>query len=79
EPIQYDDGSGTEIGVGPHPWPWPEDEERYDPDLRAHGDRRNVGVECGDWTREAIGAVLGRRRRDFLVGVADGGQDGNVG
>ncbi|MEE4425521.1 rRNA methyltransferase, partial [Streptomyces sp. DSM 41528] len=51
EPLQYDDGYGQGIGVGPHPLPWPED-ERYDPELLAHGDRRNVGDAYRYWTRE---------------------------
>src|SRR5450759_2791302 len=29
------------VGVGPHPEPWPDD-ARYDPELLALGDRRNV-------------------------------------
>jgi hypothetical protein len=32
---------GTSVGVGPWPGPWPHD-PRYDPELLAHGDRRNV-------------------------------------
>lgn len=50
EALQYDDGFGAEIGVGPHPLPYPEG-ERYDPELLAQGDRRNVGDEYRYWTR----------------------------
>ncbi|WP_406393762.1 TrmH family RNA methyltransferase [Streptomyces sp. NBC_00887] len=78
EPIQYDDGYGTEIGVGPHPLPWPEG-ERYDPELLAHGDRRNVGDSYRYWTREAIVADLDLRRHDFHVAVENWGHDFNIG
>ncbi|MCX5110817.1 rRNA methyltransferase [Streptomyces sp. NBC_00378] len=78
EPMQYDDGFGTEIGVGPHPLPWPVD-ERYDPELLAHGDRRNVGDDYRYWTREAIVADLDLRRHDFHVAVENWGHDFNIG
>ena len=47
-------------GVGP--WPggprsWPDD-PRYDRDLLAHGDRRNVVDEYRYWTMDAIVADL---------------------
>ncbi|MBB6033161.1 hypothetical protein HNR73_001008 [Phytomonospora endophytica] len=38
-----------EIGVGPWRGEWPTD-ERYDPELLAHGDRRNVGDQYRYWT-----------------------------
>ncbi|MEV5600043.1 TrmH family RNA methyltransferase [Streptomyces sp. NPDC052299] len=78
EPAQYDEGFGTEIGVGPHPQPWPED-ERYDPELLAGGDRRNVGDQYRYWTREAIVADLDLRRHDFHVAVENWGHDFNIG
>lgn len=78
EPIQYDDGYGGVIGVGPHPLPWPEG-ERYDPELLAHGDRRNVGDGYRYWTREAIVADLDLRRHDFHVAVENWGHDFNIG
>lgn len=78
EPAQYDDGFGTEIGVGPHPLPWPVG-ERYDPELLAHGDRRNVGDAYRYWTREAIVADLDLRRHDFHVAVENWGHDFNIG
>lgn len=78
EPMQYDDGFGAEIGVGPHALPWPEG-ERYDPELLAHGDRRNVGDEYRYWTREAIVADLDLRRHDFHVAVENWGHDFNIG
>ncbi|MFI9190313.1 TrmH family RNA methyltransferase [Streptomyces californicus] len=78
EPLQYDDAYGQAIGVGPHPLPWPED-ERYDPELLASGDRRNVGDAYRYWTREAIVADLDLRRHDFHVAVENWGHDFNIG
>ncbi|GEB59587.1 RNA methyltransferase [Streptomyces gardneri] len=78
EPVQYDEGFGTEIGVGPHPEPWPEG-ERYDPELLADGDRRNVVDRYRYWTREAVVADLDTRRHDFHVAVENWGHDFNIG
>lgn len=78
EPAQYDEGFGTEIGVGPHALPWPVG-ERYDPELLAHGDRRNVSDQYRYWTREAIVADLDLRRHDFHVAVENWGHDFNIG
>ncbi|MFJ4500681.1 TrmH family RNA methyltransferase [Streptomyces sp. NPDC088864] len=78
EPAQYDEGFGTQIGVGPHPLPWPEG-ERYDPELLAGGDRRNVGDRYRYWTREAIVADLDTRRHDFHVAVENWSHDFNIG
>ncbi|CAO0829148.1 tRNA (guanosine(18)-2'-O)-methyltransferase [Streptomyces microflavus] len=62
----------------PHPLPWPEG-ERYDPELLALGDRRNVGDAYRYWTREAIVADLDLRRHDFHVAVENWGHDFNIG
>ncbi|MEU4346891.1 TrmH family RNA methyltransferase [Streptomyces sp. NPDC023838] len=78
EPLQYDDGFAPEVGVGPHPLPWPQG-ERYDPELLAHGDRRNVVDAYRYWTREAIVADLDTRRHDFHVAVENWGHDFNIG
>jgi tRNA G18 (ribose-2'-O)-methylase SpoU len=75
---QYDDGYGPEIGVGPHPQPWPDD-PRYDPELLAHGDRRNVVDQYRYWTREAIVADLDTRRHGFHVAVENWQHDFNIG
>ncbi|KAF4408274.1 MULTISPECIES: TrmH family RNA methyltransferase [Streptomyces] len=78
-PLQYDEGHGPEpVGVGPHPGPWPEG-PRYDPELLAHGDRRNVVDRYRYWTREAIVADLDTRRHDFHVAVENWGHDFNIG
>ncbi|MGQ4514925.1 TrmH family RNA methyltransferase [Streptomyces sp. DW26H14] len=78
EPAQYDEGFGPEIGVGPHPAPWPTG-DRYDPELLAVGDRRNVADQYRYWRREAIVADLDTRRHDFHVAVENWGHDFNIG
>ncbi|BDH08868.1 MULTISPECIES: TrmH family RNA methyltransferase [Streptomyces] len=78
EPLQYDEGYGTQIGVGPHPEPWPQD-DRLDPELLANGDRRNVVDHYRYWKREAIVADLDTRRHDFHVAVENWGHDFNIG
>ncbi|MFE7128364.1 TrmH family RNA methyltransferase [Streptomyces sp. NPDC057617] len=78
EPVQYDEGFGPEIGVGPHPGPWPRG-ERYDPELLAAGDRRNVVDRYRYWTREAVVADLDTRRHDFHVAVENWTHDFNIG
>ncbi|MCW2579181.1 MAG: hypothetical protein JWR82_782 [Blastococcus sp.] len=66
------------VGVGPWPRPWPED-PRYDPDLLAHGDRRNVVDAYRYWTVEAIVADLDRRRHPFHVAIENWRHDLNIG
>ncbi|TKV57862.1 RNA methyltransferase [Nakamurella flava] len=69
---------GTDVGVGPHPRPWPDD-ERLDPELLEHGDRRNVVDRYRYWRREAIVADLDRRRHSFHVAIENFGHDLNIG
>ncbi|PJF01674.1 rRNA methyltransferase [Streptomyces carminius] len=78
EALQYDEGHGLQVGVGPHPGPWPDD-ERYDPELLAGGDRRNVVDRYRYWRREAIVADLDTRRHDFHVAVENWTHDFNIG
>lgn len=66
------------VGVGPHPEPWPDD-RRYDRDLLAEGDRRNVVDRYRYWTRQAIIADLDRRRHPFHVAVENWQHDLNIG
>ena len=81
---QVTDGPGpTEwsthpVGVGPHPRPWPED-DRYDPELLAGGDRRNVVDRYRYWRREAIVADLDRRRHPLEVAIENFAYDANIG
>ncbi len=69
---------GTTVGVGPWEGPWPED-PRYDPELLAGGDRRNVVDRYRYWTVAAIVADLDRRRHPFSVAIENFGHDANIG
>jgi tRNA G18 (ribose-2'-O)-methylase SpoU len=69
---------GSVVGVGPWVGPWPED-PRYDPQLLAEGDRRNVVDRYRYWTVEAVAADLDRRRHDFHVAIENFGHDLNIG
>ncbi len=69
---------GTSVGVGPWPGPWPED-PRYDPELLAHGDRRNVADRYRYWRVEAVVADLDARRHPFHVAIENFGHDLNIG
>ena len=57
------DGSPREVGVGPWRGPWPTgpDAARYDPELLAGGDRRNVVDRYRYWSVEAVRADLAAR------------------
>jgi tRNA G18 (ribose-2'-O)-methylase SpoU len=66
------------VGVGPWTGPWPAD-PRYDPELLAHGDRRNVVDGYRYWTVEAIVADLDRRRHPFHVAIENWRHDLNIG
>lgn len=65
-------------GVGPWDGEWPED-PRYDPELLAKGDRRNVVDEFRYWTMEAIVAHLDERRHPFHVAIENWQHDLNIG
>jgi tRNA G18 (ribose-2'-O)-methylase SpoU len=69
------------IGVGP--WPggpdaWPTD-PRYDPELLANGDARNVVDRFRYWSVEAIVAELDTRRHGFSVAIENWQHDMNIG
>ena len=66
------------VGVGPWEGPWPED-PRYDPELLAGGDRRNVVDRYRYWTVEAIVADLDTRRHPFHVAIENWRHDLNIG
>jgi tRNA G18 (ribose-2'-O)-methylase SpoU len=73
------DGMGDQdVGVGPHPQPWPDD-ARLDPELLAHGDKRNVVDQYRYWRRDAIVADLDRRRHPFHVAIENWQHDFNIG
>ena len=72
-----------DMGVGVGPWAggeaaWPGD-ERYDRQLLAEGDRRNVVDRYRYWTMEAIVADLDTRRHPFHVAVENWAHDMNIG
>ncbi|GAB2934563.1 RNA methyltransferase [Rhodococcus aerolatus] len=66
------------VGVGPWPGPWPDD-PRYDPELLADGDARNVVDRYRYWRREAVVADLDTRRHRLHVGIENFTQDPNIG
>jgi tRNA G18 (ribose-2'-O)-methylase SpoU len=68
----------NDVGVGPWPGPWPDD-PRYDPELLAQGDRRNVVDRYRYWRHEAIVADLDTRRHDFQVAIENWQHDLNIG
>ena len=67
-----------DVGVGPWPGRWPDD-PRFDPDLLAHGDRRNVIDAYRYWRVEAIVADLDRRRHPFAVAIDNWRHDLKIG
>ncbi|MGH3469196.1 MAG: TrmH family RNA methyltransferase [Thermocrispum sp.] len=67
-----------EVGVGPWPGEWPAGEQ-YDPELLAHGDRRNVVDRYRYWWRKAIVADLDGRRHPFHVAIENFQHDHNIG
>jgi tRNA G18 (ribose-2'-O)-methylase SpoU len=66
------------VGVGPWEGPWP-DHERYDPELLADGDRRNVVDRYRYWRVDAIVADLDTRRHPFHVAIENFQYDFNIG
>jgi tRNA G18 (ribose-2'-O)-methylase SpoU len=66
------------VGVGPWVGRWPDD-ERYDPELLAQGDRRNVVDRYRYWQLAAIVADLDQRRHPFHVAVENWQHDFNIG
>jgi tRNA G18 (ribose-2'-O)-methylase SpoU len=73
-----DDEEQNGPGVGPWPGDWPGG-ERYDPDLLAGGDRRNVADRYRYWRREAVVADLDTRRHGFHVAIENWQHDFNIG
>jgi tRNA G18 (ribose-2'-O)-methylase SpoU len=69
---------GEPVGVGPWPGDWPTD-ARYDPELLAGGDKRNVVDAYRYWRRDAVITDLDRRRHDFHVAIENFQHDHNIG
>lgn len=76
-PTEWEFG-GEPVGVGPWPGQWPTD-PRYDPELLATGDRRNVVDAYRYWRRDAVVADLDQRRHDFHVAIENFRHDHNIG
>ena len=74
---QMTEASGAP-GVGPHPQPWPDD-DRLDPDLLEHGDRRNVIDRYRYWKVAAIVADLDTRRHPLQIAIQNWEHDFNIG
>ena len=72
-----DDGT-PEVGVGPYAGP-PLTGDHWDPDLLAHGDRRNVEDQYRYWRHDAIVAHLDKRRHPFHIAIENWGHDFNIG
>jgi tRNA G18 (ribose-2'-O)-methylase SpoU len=66
------------VGVGPYPKPWPSD-PKFDPELLAGGDRRNVEDKYRYWTVEAIKADLDTTRIGLHVAIENWQHDLNIG
>nr|WP_245649383.1 TrmH family RNA methyltransferase [Nocardia shimofusensis] len=88
------DTPGQQAAAGPTEWgehphglgPWvaefgtpPPADPRLDPELLAHGDRRNVVDAYRYWTREAIVADIDSRRHPFHVAIENFAHDANIG
>jgi len=78
EPGPTEWGVEREVGVGPWPGPWPDD-PRFDPELLAGGDQRNVVDAYRYWRREAVVVDLDARRHPFHVAVENLRHDANIG
>ncbi len=67
-----------QIGAPPYKKPWPLD-ERYDAELLANGDRRNVLDKYRYWTVDAIKADLDKNRAYLHVAIENWQHDLNIG
>lgn len=65
-------------GVGPHPKPWPDD-DKYDPELLAGGDYRNVVDKYRYWSVEAIRADMAQSSASLEIAVENVSRDFNHG
>ncbi|WP_298740788.1 RNA methyltransferase [uncultured Microbacterium sp.] len=81
--MDAEDAAEPQLPVGVGPWPggpdaWPDD-PRYDPELLAEGDRRNVIDRYRYWTMAAIIADLDEHRHVFHVAIENWQHDMNIG
>ena len=77
-PTEWNEGRH---GVGPWEGPLPEgpEAEKYDPELLAEGDRRNVVDAYRYWTREAIREDIDKRRHALHIAIENFENDANIG
>lgn len=68
----------NQVGVGPWVGPIPDD-PRFDPELLAEGDRRNVADHYRYWTVDAIVADLDEHRHDLHIAIQNWEHDFNIG
>lgn len=73
-----DSGPEQGVGVGPFVGPWPDD-ARFDPELLADGDRRNVVDRYRYWRLSAIVSDLDTQRHPFHVAIENLSHDFNIG
>jgi len=83
EPEPDDPAAEPQLPVGVGPWPggpeaWPAD-PRYDRELLADGDRRNVIDRYRYWAMAAIVADLDEHRHPFHVAIENWQHDMNIG
>lgn len=82
EPLGPSEWGENPNGVGPwadeHAEPMPTD-PRYDPELLAEGDRRNVVDAYRYWTRDAIVADIDTRRHSLHIAIENFANDANIG
>ncbi|MGV0326319.1 TrmH family RNA methyltransferase [Corynebacterium confusum] len=77
-PTEWNEGRH---GVGPWEGQWPTgpEAERYDSELLAEGDRRNVVDAYRYWRREAIVADIDSRRHSLHIAIENFENDSNIG
>jgi tRNA G18 (ribose-2'-O)-methylase SpoU len=80
---ETDPGASPTVPNGVGPWPggpsaWPQD-SRFDPELLATGDARNVVDRYRYWTMDAIVADLDEHRHPFHVAIENWQHDLNIG
>lgn len=68
----------VKVGVGPYLKPWPDD-DKYDKELLANGDARNVLDKYRYWTNEAIKADLNMSRVYLHIAIENWQHDFNIG
>ncbi|MDP9800681.1 tRNA G18 (ribose-2'-O)-methylase SpoU [Arcanobacterium wilhelmae] len=78
EPLRFDFNKEVLVGVGPWEGPLPND-PRFDPELLANGDRRNVIDKYRYWSVEAIKADLDLSRSALHIAIENLAHDLNIG